>query len=73
MSEIYKGGMTHERYRLISDPDFIGALTDAELAAGWHWCLSFDGMPVHETDEEMEYCCCFCKRCSCNPSEENKS
>jgi hypothetical protein len=59
VSDIYKAGMTHERFSLLSDPKFTGSLTEEEMAAGWHFCnTGWDGMLVHITEEEMEFCMC---------------
>lgn len=59
MSDIYKGGMTNERFKLLSDPSCKLFLTEQEMADGWHFCnTGWDGMLVHITDEEMEFCQC---------------
>jgi len=46
-----------------SNPNFTGLLTKEETDAGWHFCnTGWDGMLVHITEEEMEYCRCFSKQ-----------
>ena len=33
-------------------------LTDAEIAAGWHFCYEFDGLLVGPGMSETEFCTC---------------
>jgi hypothetical protein len=40
-------------------------LTQAELDAGWFFCLcEWDGMLLHKSDKEAEYCGCFGSKAS---------
>lgn len=50
--------MTDERYRLVSESD-TEPLTPEEIAAGWHFCLEFDGLLVGP-DMPMELSVCTC-------------
>lgn len=34
------------------------ALRPDEIAAGWHYCLDWDGLLIHPGDPEHEYCIC---------------
>lgn len=53
--------MTDERWNALMDSDTL-ALTDEELAKGWHWCGEFDGLLVGPTMEmEWDVCTCFTK------------
>jgi len=59
MSNIYKAGMTYERYELLSNPSFTGFMSEEESDAGWHFCnTGWDGMLIHLTDDEIEFCEC---------------
>lgn len=33
-------------------------LSDAEIAAGWHFCYDWDGLLVGPGMEELKACCC---------------
>lgn len=57
------GNMSNERYDFLSDinnkDNPACRLTKEELESGWHYCnTSFDGMLIHNTWDEYEYCCC---------------
>jgi len=60
MSNIYKFGMTNERFKILSNHNITASLTTDEIIAGWHFCnTGWDGMLVHISEEEMEQCRCF--------------
>lgn len=44
----------------------IGQLTPVEAADGWHFCLDWDGMLIHPTDEEGECCTCTVRSTNLN-------
>ena len=56
-------GMPRERYNALVDGVIdaaqFGELTESELAAGWHYCDSFDGLLIHP-ESVREYSCCRC-------------
>ena len=49
--------MTPERFDFLVR-NHSEMLTEDEVKAGWHFCYSFDGMLIHELDEEYKYCEC---------------
>jgi hypothetical protein len=58
--------MSTERYLELSEGDESGPnLTEEEIAAGWHFCVEFDGALIHPDWEEAESC-----RCHENKKEE---
>jgi hypothetical protein len=50
-------GMTRERYDYLNRT-MESRLTPEEVAAGWHFCLDWDGMLIHKTWPEAECCAC---------------
>jgi hypothetical protein len=54
--------MTKERWMELQnsrDPNI--AISDAELALGWHWCNEFDGLLVGPGMGELRFCKCLPK------------
>jgi len=50
-------GMDAQRHRTL-ERDPTTELTAAEVEAGWHFCLDWDGMLIHEDDDEFKCCSC---------------
>ena len=56
-----KHGMAEERWRYLMRPfdeNDDAMLTAEELANGWHWCDSWDGLLINANDKEFEHCKC---------------
>lgn len=48
-------------------------MTPEEVAEGWHWCASFDGLLIHPRSPEMEFCDCFdSQQDNCDKHDERK-
>lgn len=48
-------GMSDERYNeLMNNLDL--KLTEGEIRVGWLWCRAFDGLLIHKSWKEYEYC-----------------
>ena len=50
--------MTPERYREL-ELDYNLKLTPEEVAAGWHFCMEWDGMLINRHHKEGEACFCY--------------
>jgi hypothetical protein len=68
--------MTPSRYQELMENDGFPAddsarkeLTAEEIAAGWHWCLDFDGLLVGPGMGELEHCTCFDPNGELHPHE----
>ena len=51
-------GMSEVRYKELFN-SIDAKLTDDEIAAGWHWCEDFDGLPVGPGMDELNSCHCL--------------
>ena len=49
--------VTNQRYSQVIDDD--QSLTEAEAAAGWHFCAEFDGLLVGPGMGELRCCRCL--------------
>lgn len=52
--------MTSNRYKELMADD-TAQLTDAEIAAGWHFCQDYDGLLVGPGMMELSVCRCLFK------------
>lgn len=49
--------VNEERYRELSH-NLDLHLTMEEINDGWHFCMDWDGLLIHEDDPEAECCTC---------------
>jgi hypothetical protein len=51
--------MTDARYQfLMGDDEGSQSLTTAEIQAGWHYCVEFDGLLIRPGMGETKHCFC---------------